>query len=355
MTATTVATTPAANELVEQDATRLEPERQAGPQAGDGADPLDPVAMWLQVDVAEHAHLDAELVAQLGEAVEEGRFVAVPRGAAQHERQAEHLRLARDERDGQGVAVGAAAVGGRHGEQRDGAAAAGHRALQREVAVLATAPRGEESAPGDDVELGRLPCRLCHGAAPPSTPSLVPSTAPPAARSTALLASSTLVGRAPAGGAHAVDLEMVTVDRKAGLRGELGLERRQVAVAVEAHDATAEPADEGVAVADRRRRVAYVTTTVLNADEQTEVGQQCDGAVDRRLTDARLAQAVGRLGDRRRPRAQREELPDLAALTGHGNALGAKHRVDVGGGRRRGGRRGGGVQRVWGRLARGHD
>ena len=91
-------------------------------------------------------------------------------------------------------------------------------------------------------------------------------------------------------------------------------------------------------MADRRRRVADVATAVLNAHEQTEVGEQRHGPVDGRLADAGLAQGVGRLGDGRGPRAQGEQLPDLPALTGHGDALGAKHGVDVDGGRRRAGR-----------------
>ena len=127
---------------------------------------------------------------------------------------------------------------------------------------------------------------------------------------------------------------MVTVDRKAGLRRERGLERRQVARAVKAHHATADPADKGMVVADRRRREADVAAAILHADEQPEIGEQRHGAIDGRLADTGRAQAVGRLGDGRRPRTEGEVLPDLATLTGHGDTPGAKHRVDVGGRRR---------------------
>ena len=64
-------------QLVEQGAARLEPQRQAGPQAGHGADALDPVTVRLQVDVAEHADFGAQL-AQFGEAVEKGGLVGRP-------------------------------------------------------------------------------------------------------------------------------------------------------------------------------------------------------------------------------------------------------------------------------------
>ena len=48
----------AGEELVEQPAPRLLPERQVAAEAGDLADALDPVAVRLQVDVAEDAGLD---------------------------------------------------------------------------------------------------------------------------------------------------------------------------------------------------------------------------------------------------------------------------------------------------------
>jgi len=75
-------------ELGEQRAARLPPERQTGVEAGQRADPFDPVTVRLQVDVAEHADLDGVDVAQLGERVEESGFVTVPGRGAADERQA---------------------------------------------------------------------------------------------------------------------------------------------------------------------------------------------------------------------------------------------------------------------------
>jgi hypothetical protein len=72
-------------QLVEQRAPRLEPQRQAGVETGGTTDALDPVAMRLQVDVAEDADFGAQL-AQLGEAIQKGGLVGVPRGGATYER-----------------------------------------------------------------------------------------------------------------------------------------------------------------------------------------------------------------------------------------------------------------------------
>ena len=110
----------AGEELVEQPAARLLPQRQVAAEAGDLADALDPVAVRLQVDVAEHAGLDA-LRAQLVEERDEGGLVLVPGGGARHERDAERGGLLLEQRERQAVAAAHAAVlvqhadeGGRH-------------------------------------------------------------------------------------------------------------------------------------------------------------------------------------------------------------------------------------------------
>jgi hypothetical protein len=64
------------------------------------------------------------------------------------------------------------------------------------------------------------------------------------------------------------------------------LEVAYVTATGEAHDTPADTADEGMAVADRRRRIADLALSVLHPGEQTEITEQGDGAIDSRLTNA---------------------------------------------------------------------
>lgn len=132
---------------------RLKPERQVAAHAADFADVFDPVAVRLEVDVAEDTGLHA-LPAQLVEERYEGGLVVVPGGGARHERHAERGGLLLEQRERQTVAAADAAAlvqhahdGGRHG-------AAAHRTLQSEVCVLAAAPRDEDAGAGDRVRTG---------------------------------------------------------------------------------------------------------------------------------------------------------------------------------------------------------
>ena len=124
-TATMVARAPLARNSSSSTAARLLPQRQVTAEAGDLADALDPVAVRLQVDVAEHAGLHA-LSAQLVEQRDEGGLVPVPGGGAGHERDAEGGGLLLEQRERQAVAAAHAAVlvqhadeGGRHAAALD--------------------------------------------------------------------------------------------------------------------------------------------------------------------------------------------------------------------------------------------
>ena len=92
----------AGEELVQQPAARLLPERKVAAQAGDVADALHPVAVRLKVDVTEDAGLDA-LRAQLVENRDEGGLVAVPGGGASDQRDADRRRLRLEQRERQAV------------------------------------------------------------------------------------------------------------------------------------------------------------------------------------------------------------------------------------------------------------
>ena len=109
----------------------------------------------------------------------------------------------------------------------------------------------------------------------------------------------------------------------------LGLQLGHVAVAVEAHDAAADAADERVAVADGRGDEADLAAPVLHAREQAEVAEKLDGAVDGRLADAFSAQGLGRLGDGGGAVGAGEVVPDLPALPRERDALLAKDGLDL--------------------------
>ena len=207
-----------------------------------------------------------------------------------------------------------------------------HRALQREVGVLAAAPRAEEAAAGERVRpraggagagagdragLERRATRRRTGRRRTERWS--------AARHSPW--SPSFVGTT--GGTDAVHLEVVAVDGEPGRLGEPRLELGDVAVAVEAHDAAADAADERVAVADGRRDEADLAAPVLHAREQAEVAEELDGAVDRGLADAVAAQGVGRLGDGGGAVGAGEEVPDQPALPRERDALLAKDGLDL--------------------------
>ena len=153
----------AGEELAEQRAPRLLPQRQVGAEAAELADVLDPVAVRLQVDVAEHAGLDA-LSAQLVEKRDERRLVPVPGGGAGHERHAERGGLLLEQRERQAVAAADQAVLVQHADDGSRLRAAAHGALQREIGVLAAAPRDEDAGAGDGIGPG------------PAGPALEPAT-----------------------------------------------------------------------------------------------------------------------------------------------------------------------------------
>ena len=138
----------AAEELVKEHAAGLLPQRQVAAQAGDLADTLDPVAVALQVDVAEHGRLHA-LAAQLVEERDERGLVPVPRGGAGHERDAEGGGLLLEQRERQAVAAADEAVLVQHADDGGRLRAAAHGALHGEVGVLAAAPRDEDAGAGD--------------------------------------------------------------------------------------------------------------------------------------------------------------------------------------------------------------
>jgi len=147
-------------------------------ESGDFADPFDPDAVALEVDVAEHAGLDA-LGAQLVEDADERGFVVVPRSDAGDERDAERLGLRLEHGDRQAVTAAVLAVLVQHAHQRLGQAACGDGPREREVGVLAAAPRTEEAAAGQSRGAVRLTGRRsfvaafggevhAHDSAPPS-------------------------------------------------------------------------------------------------------------------------------------------------------------------------------------------
>src|SRR5450759_3786502 len=155
----------ALQQLAYQPAPRLLPERQVARQVRDLTDLLDPDAVPFEVDVAEHAGLHA-LPPQLVEDPDERGFVVVPRGSGGDERDAERLGLRLEERHRQAVTTAAVTVLVQHAHQRLGPAACGDGPREREVRVLAAAPRAEEAAAGQSGGAVRLTGRRSFLAAP---------------------------------------------------------------------------------------------------------------------------------------------------------------------------------------------
>src|SRR5690606_41531893 len=116
----------------EQHTAGLLPQRQMAAEARDLADALDPVAVPLQVDVAEHAGLHA-LGAQLVQERDEGRLVLLPGGGARDERDIEGGGLLPEQRERQAVATAHFAALVQHADQGGRNRATAHGTLQREV------------------------------------------------------------------------------------------------------------------------------------------------------------------------------------------------------------------------------
>jgi hypothetical protein len=126
---------------------RLLPERQVAGEAGGGAHALDPIAVRLQIDVAEHTGLHAAL-AQLVQRGDVGGLVVVPRRRPRDERQAQGPSLPLQQGKGQAVSTAHATILVQHAEQGLRPAASGYSPSEREVRVLAAAPRAEEPTAG---------------------------------------------------------------------------------------------------------------------------------------------------------------------------------------------------------------
>jgi hypothetical protein len=107
------------------------------------------------------------------------------------------------------------------------------------------------------------------------------------------------------------------------------LEIGQVVLAIETDNQTALPAHQGMAVSGRHGQVAVLPGAALHPQQQTQVHQQRNGAIDRGLTQAGRLEFGCRFRDGGGPVRMQEVVVYLPALTGEWHALGGQHVVDL--------------------------